>query len=61
MSMFNDMDWTKKGNSSDGISNSERASDFAKRFPRGHWEKKISGMERTPIDLKKQGIKSPIS
>ena len=36
VSMFNDVDWTKR-NSSDCVSNSEKVRDFARRFPRGHW------------------------
>ena len=37
MSMFNDIDGTRKGNSSDCVSISEKVRDYAKRFPRGHW------------------------
>ena len=39
MSMLNDMDWTKKGQSEICLSNSEKVRDFAKKkkFPRGHW------------------------
>ena len=37
MSMFNDIDWTQKGNSSDCLSNSEKIKKHATRFPRGHW------------------------
>ena len=37
MSMFNDIDWTKRGNSERCISNSEQAKNYAERFPRGHW------------------------
>ena len=36
-SKFNDIDWTRKGNSSDCFSNSEEVKDYARRFPRGHW------------------------
>ena len=36
MSMFNDMDRTKNGNSLDCILNSKDATDYAKRFQRGH-------------------------
>ena len=35
MSMFNDIDWTKKGNSND-FSDSVNVSDYAKRFQKGH-------------------------
>ena len=37
MSMFNDTDWTKNGNSTHRISNSKEVRDYAKRFQRGHW------------------------
>ena len=37
MSMFNDIDWTRKGNDGIGISNSEKVKEYAKRFLQGHW------------------------
>ena len=37
MSMFNDVDWTKKGNGGRCISNLENVKDHAKRFSQGHW------------------------
>ena len=37
MSMFNDVDWTKKGNGGRCISNLEDVKDHAKRFSQGHW------------------------
>ena len=37
MSMFNDIEWTKKGHSDVCISNARKVSDCAKEFPRGHW------------------------
>ena len=36
MSMFNDIEWTKRGNSEQCISNSEKVNKYAKRFSRGH-------------------------
>ena len=36
MSMFNDIDWTQKGNYKECFSNSDKVKDFAKRFPLGH-------------------------
>ena len=36
MSMFSDIDWTKKGNSETCISISEQDKNYAKRFSRGH-------------------------
>ena len=37
MSMFNDIDWTKKGNHNEYFSSCEKVKDLAKRFPLGHW------------------------
>ena len=37
MSMFDDIDWRKKGNDGICISNSEKVKEYAKRFSRGHW------------------------
>ena len=37
MRMFNDIDWTKSGNSSASISNAREVSDYAMEFQRGHW------------------------
>ena len=37
MSMFNDIDWTKRRNSEKCLSNSEQVKNYAKRFSRGHW------------------------
>ena len=36
MSMFNDIEWTKRGISEQCISNSEKVKKYAKRFSRGH-------------------------
>ena len=36
MSMFNDTDWTKRGNSERCISNSEQVKNYAKKFTQGH-------------------------
>ena len=35
--MFNDIDWTRKGNDGICISNSEKVKEYAKRFSQGHW------------------------
>ena len=45
MSMFNDVDWTRKENYSDCISNSEKVRDYAKSFQRGHWSFFVRGEE----------------
>ena len=37
MSMFNDIDWTRKGNEEICMSNSEKVKEYARRFSRGHW------------------------
>ena len=37
ISMFNDIEWTKKYIKETCASNSERVKSFAKRFPKGHW------------------------
>ena len=35
--MFNDIEWTKRGNSGTCVFNSEQVKNYAKRFSRGHW------------------------
>ena len=60
MSMFNDMDRTKNGNSLDCILNSKDATDYAKRFQRGHGGSEENGMERTLISQKENGTLKPI-
>ena len=37
MPMFNDIDWTIRGNSKQCISNSEQVKNYAKKFTQGHW------------------------
>ena len=37
MSMFNDIDWTRRGNSEQCISNSEHVKNYAKKFTQEHW------------------------
>ena len=37
MSMFTDIDWTRKGYGEKCISNSEEVMNYAKRFSQGHW------------------------
>ena len=37
MSMFNDIDWTRKRNDGICTSNSEKVKAYAKRFSQGHW------------------------
>ena len=35
--MFNDIEWTKRGNSENAFQNPEKIKNYAKRFSRGHW------------------------
>ena len=37
MSMFNDIDWTRRGNSEECISSSEQVKNYAEKFTQGHW------------------------
>ena len=37
MSIVNDMEWTKRGNSERGISNSDNVKNYAKKFSQRHW------------------------
>ena len=46
MSMFNDIDWTKRGNSAKCISNSEQVKNYAERFSRGNWTFSVPGDEK---------------
>ena len=50
MSMYNDTEWTKRGNKENCIANALRVAEHVRRFTRGHWsfpgpgsEKKWSG------------------
>ena len=45
MSMFNDIDWSQKGNDEKSISNSEKVKTYAKRFSQGHWSFFVPGSE----------------
>ena len=47
MSMFNDIDWTRKGNDGISISNSEKVQEYAKIFSQGHWTFLGPGDEKT--------------
>ena len=37
MPMFNDIDWTRRGNSEQCISNSDQVKNYAKKFTQEHW------------------------
>ena len=37
MSMYHDKDWRKRGNRENCIANARRVTEYARRFPRGHW------------------------
>ena len=64
MLMFNDIDWTKMGNSKRCIPNSEQVKKFTRRDSRedtGHslaWETRRSGTEISATHLKENGIPS---
>ena len=60
MSMFNDIDWTKDGNSLHFAVNSKEVRDYAKRLRRGHWSffglgNEENGMERKFTSQKENG------
>ena len=63
MSMFNDIEWTKRGNTETCIFNSEQVKNYAKRFSQGHCssalETKRSGMELSVTHLKEDLIPQP--
>ena len=59
MSVFHDIDWTKKGNGDICISNTEKVETYAKKFSQGHWtflgpgdEKKWYGQTKYPAEGK---------
>ena len=37
MSMYNEIDWGKRGNRENCIANTHRVIEYARRFTRGHW------------------------
>ena len=51
LSLFNNIEWTKKGNSEKCISNSEKVKNKAERFSRGHWTFPGPGMKRSGAEL----------
>ena len=57
MSMFNDIGWTKNGNSDVCISNDRKVNDYAQEFV---LKKKKSGMERAITSQKGNGTSKPI-
>ena len=46
MSMYNDIDWTKRGNKEDCIANVLKITECARRFTRGHWSFSGPGSEK---------------
>ena len=46
MSMFNDIDWTRTGNSEQCFSNSEHVKNYAKKFTQGDWTFLWPGSEK---------------
>ena len=51
MSTFNDIDWNKKNNEGECISNSEEIRDYAKRFSQGHWTVLDEDMWRNCVNI----------
>ena len=61
MSMFNDIEWTRRGNSEQCISSSDQVKSYAKKFSQGHWtflgpgsEKKWNGNQSYRLEGKWQ-------
>ena len=46
MSMYNDIDWRKRGNRENCIANGHRVTACARRFTRGHWSFLGPGSEK---------------
>ena len=59
VSIFNDIERTKKGNDVICISNSEKVKTYARKFPQGHWRFLGPGEELTVLLLKENGIPLP--
>ena len=64
MSMFNDIEWTMRGNSGKCISNSEQVKNYVKRFSRGHGHSQTqptnkNDTELSATHLKENGIPLP--
>ena len=63
MPMFNDIDWTRKGNDGICMSNSEKVKEHAKRFSQGNWTFLDLGNEKSMelffIHLKENGTLQP--
>ena len=63
--MFNDIGWTKNGNSAECVSNARKVSDFAKGCQRGHWSflgpgREENCMGRAITIQKEDGTRKPI-
>ena len=56
MSVFNEIDWTKRG-TSENCSTSEQVKNYAKRFSRGHWTFLDHGDERHGMELSATHLK----
>ena len=68
MSMFNDIDWTRKRNDEICIWNSEEVKTYAKKFSQGHWtflgpgdEKKWYGKPKYPPEAKWNSVASQMA
>ena len=46
MSMYNDIDWTKRGHKENCIANALRVTEYARRVTQGRWSFLVPGSER---------------
>ena len=46
MPMYNDIDWTKRGNKENCIADALRVTEYARRFTQGHWSFLVPGSEK---------------
>ena len=47
MSMYNDIDWVKRGNKENGVANAHRVTEYARSFMRGQWSLLVPGSEKS--------------
>ena len=46
MSMYNNIDWTRRGNKQNCIANALRVTEYARRFPQGRWSFLVPGSKK---------------
>ena len=49
MSTFNDIEWNKRGNEEERVSNSEKVKEYVKRFSQGHWAFQVEFRSSTNV------------